>query len=283
MELSDAERESLRNMMVTAHMEVMPVGGIERRLTCLPAGARVTVTCSPSKGIDATLEAVKLLSELGFDVVPHLAARQIIDRNHLKGILDVLSDAGVKSIFVPGGDVSPPAGHFDSALQLLHAMSTFEHDITEIGVAVYPEGHPFLDDATLTDVLREKQDFATHCVTQMCFHGKAITNWIEKIRDQDINLPVRIGLPGAIERKKLFAFSLRIGVRDLARVSIKQPRMIGKLMAAKTYQPNDLVLHLASYVESARLNITGLHLYTFNQVEATNDWRESCIRLLDGE
>ena len=280
MEVSDAGRESLRNMMATAHVEVMPVGGIEKRLKCLPAGARVTVTCSPSKGINATLEAVKFLSGLGFNAVPHLAARQIIDKNHLKRILEVLSGAGINSIFVPGGDISPPAGDFESALHLLQAMSNIEHDITEIGVAAYPEGHPSIDDATLTDVLREKQDFATHCVTQMCFHGEAITNWIERIRDQDINLPVRIGLPGAVERKKLFAFSLRIGVRDSARVSMKQPRMIGELMAARTYQPDDLVLHLASYVDIPRFNITGLHLYTFNQVDATNDWRESFIRRL---
>ena len=237
----------------------------------------MTVTCSPSKGIDVTLEMATLLSGLGFNVVPHLAARQISDKNHLNQILDGLSESGIDSIFVPGGDVSPPAGDFDSSLQLLQAMSELDHGITRIGVAAYPEGHPFIDDTTLINVLREKQEFATSCVTQMCFHREAITNWIANIRDQGINLPVRVGLPGAVERKKLFGFSLRIGVGDSARALMKQPKVVQKLMAAKAYQPDEIVSHLLDYVDDARINIAGLHLYTFNQVQATNDWVESFI------
>ena len=111
------------------------------------------------------------------------------------------------------------------------------------------------------------------CVTQMCFCGETISNWIGNVRDKGIKLSVRVGLPGAVERKKLFAFSLRIGVGESARFSLKQPKVIRKLMAAKIYEPDDLVLHLANYVESSRFNISGLHLYTFNQVEATQRWR----------
>jgi len=275
---TDAELESLRNILAAAHVEVMPVGNIEEQVQNLAAGATVTVTCSPTKGIDATLEAAVLLSELGLDAVPHLAARQIADKSQLKRILDELKRSGIKSIFVPGGDVSPPAGDFDSALQLLQAMSDIEHGITEIGVAAYPEGHPFIDSSTLTDALRAKREYATHCVTQMCFCGESITNWIESIREQDVEMPVRIGLPGAVERKKLMTYSLRIGVGDSARFAMQQPQVIRKLLAAKTYQPDDLVLHLASYFDSARFNIAGLHLYTFNQVEATIGWRESFMR-----
>ncbi len=249
----------------------------------MPAGATVTVTCSPSKGIDAMLEATAQISELGFDAVPHLAARQSSDKQHLKRILDDLSEWGVNSIFVPGGDVSSPVGDFDSALQLLQALSEFDHGISKIGIAAYPEGHPLFDDDALVYVLRAKQEFATHCVTQMCFDGNTITNWIEDIRQQDISLPVRVGLPGAVERKKLFAYSLRIGVGDSARFSLKQPKTLLKLMAAKTYQPDELVLLLASYLDNARANIAGLHLYTFNQVEATNVWREAFLAALDEE
>ncbi len=281
--MSESGRKSLREALAAAHVEIMPMAGLEEQLESLPAGATVTVTCSPSKGIDAMLEATAQISELGFDAVPHLAARQISDKQHLKRILDDLSEWGVNSIFVPGGDVSSPVGDFESALQLLQVMSEFDNGISKIGIAAYPEGHPLLDDETLIDVLRAKQEFATHCVTQMCFSGAAITSWIEDIRQQDISLPVRVGLPGAVERKKLFAYSLRIGVGDSARFSLKQPKTLLKLMAAKTYQPDELVLHLASYLDNARANIAGLHLYTFNQVEATNVWREAFLAALDEE
>jgi len=279
--MSDAEDKSLRKLLAAAHIEVMPIAGIEEHLRSLATGATVAVTCSPSMGIDTTLEATALICGLGFDAVPHLAARQITGMQHLKRILDELSESGVNSIFVPGGDLSPPAGEFDSALQVLQAMSTFDHGITDIGVAAYPDGHPFMDDETLVDVLRAKQEFATHCVTQMCFNGETITNWIDDTRKQDISLPVRIGLPGAVERKKLLAYSLRIGVGDAARFSLKQPKTIRKLMAAKTYQPDELVLHLAGYLENAQANMAGLHLYTFNQVEETIAWRAAFLAALD--
>jgi len=78
---TDAELESLRNILTAAHVEIMPIGSIEEHVKNLAAGATVTVTCSPTKGIDATLEAAVLLSELGFDAVPHLAARQIASKS----------------------------------------------------------------------------------------------------------------------------------------------------------------------------------------------------------
>lgn len=204
-----------------AHIEVMPLGSLEDQLQHLAAGSTITVTCSPKRGIDATVRVAALLSERGLDAV------------------------------------SSPEGEFDSALQLLQAMSNCDHGVTEIGVAVYLEGHPFIDNETLTDALRAKQEFATNCVTQLCFSGDTITNWIDSVRDQGISLPVRVGLAGAVERKKLFAFSLRIGVGESARFSMKQPKIIEKLLAAKTYQPDDLVPHLANFVDNPRFNICG--------------------------
>jgi methylenetetrahydrofolate reductase (NADPH) len=276
--LTTTRPDSLRTLLVDAHIEVMPLNGIEEQLQHLAPGSTVTVTCSPSKGVDATLKLAAWLGSQGFNAVPHLAARQIANKQQLKEILIRLKDSGVSSIFVPGGDVSPPTGDFDSALQLLQAMSEIDHGIERIGVAAYPEGHPFIDDTTLIDALRDKQQFATSCVTQMCFHAEAITDWIESIRNEGIDLPVRIGMPGAVERKKLFTFSLKIGVGDSARALIKQSNVVRKLMAAKTYQPDELVSHLADYVGDERFDIAGLHLYTFNQVRATNDWRESFIK-----
>jgi methylenetetrahydrofolate reductase (NADPH) len=275
--MSNAERQILTDIVADAHIEVMPVDGIAEQLKCLPSGTTVTVTCSPRKGVDATLDAAALLVQKGFNIVPHIAARQVSDKNHLKRILAQLADSGIDSIFVPGGDVRSPIGEFDSALQLLRIMSELDHGIDRIGVASYPEGHPFIDDDTLMEILREKQEFATSCVTQMCFCGETISNWIGSVRNKGVNLPVRVGLPGAVERKKLFAFSLRIGVGESARFSLKQPKVVRKLMAAKIYEPDDLILHLANYVESSRFNITGLHLYTFNQVEATQRWRSEFL------
>ncbi len=78
-------------MLAKAHIEVMPLGSLEDQLQHLAAGSTITVTCSPKRGIDATLRVAALLSERGLDAVPHIAARQVRDENHLKRILDTLN------------------------------------------------------------------------------------------------------------------------------------------------------------------------------------------------
>lgn len=44
-------------------------------------------------------------------------------------------------------------------------------------------------------------------------------------------------------------------------------------MRSNRYQPDDLVLNLASHLGQVRDHIAGLHLFIFNQVEATQSWR----------
>lgn len=94
----------------------MSLNGIEEQLKHLAPGSTVTESCSPSKGIDRTLNMAAWLGSQGYNAVPHLAARQISNRQQLKEILIRLKNSGVSSIFVPGGDVSPLAGDFGSAL-----------------------------------------------------------------------------------------------------------------------------------------------------------------------
>ena len=269
----DFKRRTLCDMLEAAYVELMPIRGVEKQLHVLPAGAGVTVTCSPSKGIEATLSLVERLSRQDFRVIPHVAARQVVDTGHLQEILARLSEYGISMIFVPGGDVEPPVGRFDSALQLLQAMADIEHGIDEIGVAAHPEGHPVLDDETLMAALRAKQEFATYFATQMCFSAETIASWLARVREHGIHLPAWIGLPGAVERKKLFADALRIGVGESARFTKQQPKLVRKLLRANAYQPDDLVLELAPHVDEARYDIAGLHLFSFNQVEATQSWR----------
>ncbi|MEE8528003.1 MAG: methylenetetrahydrofolate reductase [Gammaproteobacteria bacterium] len=273
----DFKHKILSDMLEAAYVEVMPIRGVEKQLEFLPAGVGVTITCSPSKGIDATLRLAKRLSRQDFQVIPHLAARQVADTGHLKDILERLTEYGINALFVPGGDIKPPVGKFDSALQLLQAMSHIEHGIDEIGIAAYPEGHPVLDDQTVMATLQAKQEFATYFVTQMCFSAETITSWLARIREQGIRLPGWIGLPGAVERKKLFAYSLRVGVGDSARFAKQQSKLVRKLMRANTYQPDDLVLHLGPHLGHARYNIAGMHLFSFNQVEATQSWRAEFV------
>jgi methylenetetrahydrofolate reductase (NADPH) len=180
--LSAAEQKILAHTVHEAYMEIFPTPTIESKLDVLEPGSYVAVTCSPSKGVDVTLDMSERLAKRGFKVVPHIAAKMVRDETHLKEILKHLDDLPIVSIFVPGGDAEKPAGQYVRALDLLRAISEFDHKFTEIGVAAHPEGHPSVDNAILLEQLLKKQEYANYMVTQMCFDANTIGDWLRDIR-----------------------------------------------------------------------------------------------------
>jgi methylenetetrahydrofolate reductase (NADPH) len=257
--------------------EILPTEGAEERAEHLPRDAKVAVTCSPGKGIEHTLHFGERLLQHGLRVVPHIAARLVASRAHLEEILWWFDEHGVREIYVIGGDAKEPVGPYASALQMLRAMSQLEHGVEEVGIGGYPEGHPLIDDEELDRALLEKQPFASYVVTQLCFDADTILGWISDVRHKGIRLPVYVGLPGAVDRKKLLRVSLKVGVGDSVRFLRKQTGLVGMLLKPGGYSPDELVERLAPYAGDEHYDIAGLHLYTFNQVESTAQWRQRML------
>jgi methylenetetrahydrofolate reductase (NADPH) len=264
-------------------MEIFPTPTVESKLDVLEPGSYVAVTCSPSKGVDETLDMSERLANRGFKVVPHIAARMVRDNAHLKEILRHLDDLPIISIFVPGGDAEKPVGEFACALDLLRAISEFDHKFTEIGVAAHPEGHPSIDDDVLMEDLIKKQEFSNYLVTQMCFDAKVIGDWLRDIRNADITLPAWIGLPGVSDRSTLLKTSLRIGVGNSLRYLRKNRKIAAQLMKSRSYRPDNLLFDLAPYIADPFYNIAGHHIYCFNQVARTEEWRHKFLESLHGK
>ena len=278
--MSSERCEALVEALAQPRFELIPMEGAIERVALLPEGAKVTVTCSPTRGIESTLLLGEKLLERGFRIVPHIAARLVADRAHLDEIVRRLDDLGVREIFVIGGDAKKPVGPFSSAVELLSAMADAGHDFEHVGIGGYPEGHPNIDDKTLRQTLLDKRPFATYVVSQMCFDPDAILNWVADIRRRGIGLPVYIGLPGVVERKKLLQISLKIGVGDSARFLTKYTQVLTKFLKPGGYSPDELVKNLGPFVEDQDYNLAGFHMYTFNQVESTEEWRR---QVLDSE
>jgi methylenetetrahydrofolate reductase (NADPH) len=257
--------------------EIFPTKGAEEQADHLPKDAKVAVTCSPTKGIESTLLFSERLLQRGLRVVPHIAARLVADRAHLEEILRWFDEHNLREIHVIGGDSKEPVGPYASAFELLGAMSRLEHGVEEVGIGGYPEGHPLIDDKELDRALIGKQSFASYVVTQLCFDADAILGWISDIRHRGIRLPVYVGLPGAVDRMKLLQFSLKVGVGDSARFLKKQSGLMGMLLKPGGYSPDELVERLAPYAGDRHYDIAGLHLYTFNQVESTEQWRQRML------
>ena len=280
--LASGPRAALAAILESPTFELIPLRNALDQAAALPSGSTVSVTASPAKGIEATLELSETLTSAGFRAVPHLSARMIRDRAHLKDLLDRLRDAGIDRAFVVGGDEEEP-GDYPDGLALLLAIADLGHGPSEIGIPCYPQGHAVIPDPALLRALRDKAPFASYMTTQLCFDPPAIASFIAARRAEGITLPVKIGIPGVAEVPKLMAISARIGVRDTGRFLMKNSRFIGQLLTSGgIYRPTGLLEKLAPLIADPRADVVDLHVYTFNQVPSTEGWRRDYLRALTG-
>lgn len=280
-QISETVAKRIRQDLQKSYMEIIPVPGIEDKLDSLPSDMYLAVTCSPTKGVDETLELSEKLIERGFKVTPHIASKCVSGEKHLEAIIKKLDELGIESIFVPGGDRPEPMGDFNNALDLLKALKKLGHNLNKIGMAAHPEGHPDVSDEILMEALEEKKDLADFIVTQMCFDAEILNDWMNQIHKKGIELPVWVGLPGVIERGRLLKTSLRIGVGDSLRFLRKKSQVATELMKSSIYNPDDLVRDITEKIDINDSKLAGYHIYCFNQIETTEKWRTERISALN--
>jgi methylenetetrahydrofolate reductase (NADPH) len=275
--LSDAQAAALARVLRAPTFELIPLRDAMDQAALLPPGATVSVTASPAKGIEATVALCEQLQAGGFRAVPHLSARMIRDRAHLVDLIAWLEGAGVDRAFVVGGDAKEP-GAYPDGLALLREMAEIGHPLGEIGIPGYPQGHPFIADGPLLEALRAKAAFATYITTQLCFDPVATGDWIVARRSEGIALPIHLGVPGVAEPQKLLAITARIGVADTHRFLVKNVRFVTRLVrSGGFYRPDGLLDGVATRLADPAAGISGLHLYTFNAVDATEQWRQGYL------
>lgn len=278
--LEQVHIDGLRRTLLNPKYELIPLKNVLEQADHLPTGAMVSVTASPQKGMMETIDLAIEFSRRGFDAIPHISARLTKDRAELETILQRLQEAGIQKAFVVGGDVEDH-GEFSDGLALLAAMEEIGHGLTEIGIPGYPEGHHIVDVPTITAALHDKLPYASYVTTQMCFVPDAITTWVYGVRDDGVGLPVYLGIPGVAELTKLISISMRIGVGPSARFLSKNKSLAGKLVRPGGYSPDDLIVGLAPLLADPVANVAGFHVYTFNRVETTEEWRRDMLAALD--
>ncbi len=254
-----------------SRFEVLPLGRSEEEAAQLGEPVRLTVTCSPRHGPDRSVEVAQRLGALGHAVTVHVAARMVRDRAHLDRLLAAMEEAGVEDVLLIGGDATPPHGAYSSAVELLPVMAEHPRRPAEIGIAGYPEGHPLIDPETLAEVLEQKSRLATYITTQLCFDPEALLAWLTATREQGVSLPILVGTPGVVDRRRLLEISMRIGVGPSLAFMRKQ-RGLRRLFSSPTRTADHLYEALAPRLDDHELDIAGLHFYTFNQLVDTWAW-----------
>lgn len=251
--------------------EVLPFARAEEEAARLPEPVRLTVTCSPTHGLDRTVETATHLRALGHEVTIHLAARMVRDRGHLDAVLATMAAGGIDDAFVIGGDATPPLGPYSSAGDLLPLVRESPQRPRLLGIAGYPEGHPLIDDATLAEVLGEKSALADYVTTQLCFDPEVLLEWVRGVRTAGIALPVLFGIPGKVDRLRLLEISTKVGVGPSLSF-LKKQRGLRNLLRLSATSADRLYDALAPHVGDNELNVRGFHWFTFNRLVETWTW-----------
>jgi methylenetetrahydrofolate reductase (NADPH) len=243
----------------------------------LPAGMTVTVTASPAKGLEPTIELAEKLAARGYRVVPHLAARSVASEAHLAGIVARLKACGVDDVFVPGGDATHPAGPFEGALPLLERLDAMGRPFARIGITGYPESHPKIHDDLTIQAMWDKRKYATYIVSNVCFDPARLGRWIGRIRARGVTLPLYVGLAGPAERGRLLRMAALAGASESARFITRHPGWVLRFWLPGGYSPDRFLDRAAAAITAPGSAVAGLHLFTFNQLQPAEQWRRAAL------
>jgi methylenetetrahydrofolate reductase (NADPH) len=253
--------------------QISKAAGLE---TLLPRGASVYLPFLPKTRFLDNLETARQLRHLGFNPVPHLAARGVTGRDELLEALPRYQDAGVDSFLLIAGDLSDPAGSFQNTLDVLDTGLLQRFGVKQLGFAGHPDGHPMADTNELERALRLKLDYARATdtdiwlVTQFVFGTDNIPGWERQLRDAGSDIPVRIGLPGPAKVRTLISYAMQCGVGSSLRMLTKRPSA-AKLLSRWT--PDELVQELAEHRLSTPASpIAGIHMFPFGGLFGTLEW-----------
>ena len=143
-----------------------------------------------------TIAVAKAVAETGVTPLCHLTCVQST-REHVQHVLADMKTAGMENVLALRGDLpkeGEPCHDFAYAAELIdfiHQQGDFC-----VGAACYPEGHPESGSrAKDMDYLRRKVDAGVDFLTtQMFFDNNILYNFLYKIREAGITVPVVAGI-----------------------------------------------------------------------------------------
>jgi methylenetetrahydrofolate reductase (NADPH) len=269
--------ESIARFVLGASIETSTknLAEIDSYGSLLPAATDIYVPCLPGTPYHHILSVAKRLRQVGMNPVPHIAARRLVNATVASVFLAGLRDeAGVTRALVIAGDSQAAVGPYTSSLAILETGLLQAHGIRSVGIAGYPEGHGGISAQALLEALDRKIAYArSHgiepfVVSQFCFDGNVVVDWLAKLRARGVTLPVRVGLAGPAKVRTLLNYGMRCGVGDSLRAFGSQPVSLTRLLMR--HGPEKAVRTIAQ--SAAELGIAGLHFFPFGGFAESARW-----------
>lgn len=261
-----------------------PIGTVFTTIEALsslkPDYISVTYGAGGSTNENRTCELTSLVkNKYGIEPLAHLtcinSTREEIDK-----ILENLKANSVSNILALRGDIPSDVeniGNFNQGHELIKYIKT--KGVFNLSAACYPEGHIETKDLDKDiEFLKLKVEAgADHLITQLFFNNSFFYNFLNKVEQKNINLPIQAGIMPVTNKKQI--------ERVVSLCGATLPEKFIKIINKYEHDPEALrdagiAYAIDQVVDLVSTGVRGIHLYTMNNPYVATKISEGVSSLL---
>ena len=217
--------------------------------------------------------------QYGVDVLAHLTCASST-REHVAQVLEHLKEKGIQNVLALRGDIpegGAPAHDYQYAAQLVKDIKA--HGDFCIGGACYPEGHPEspTKNADIDHLKAKVEAGCQFLTTQMFFDNNILYNFLYRIREKGITVPVVAGIMPVTNGKQIARICKLSGTylpeRFKAIVDRFGDNPAAMRQAGVAYAAEQIIDLIANGVEH-------IHIYSMNKPEIASSIQTSLSEVL---
>ena len=209
--------EILKNEDITISMEVFPpksnanyddVGAAVKEIAKLKPSF---ISCTYGAGggtSDNTVKISKTIKDLGVTSMAHLTCISST-KDKVESQIKKIKENNIENILALRGDIPkdmefPMDNHFRYASDLINEIKTIYPEAC-IGGACYPEKHPeaLNKDADIKNIKKKVDAGCEFLTTQMFFDNSVYYNYLYRLREAGINVPVIAGIMPVTSKRQM--------------------------------------------------------------------------------
>ena len=223
--------------------------------------------------------AAGIRQQYGVDVLAHLTCVSST-RDHVARVLEQLKAHGIQNVLALRGDIpegGAPAHDYQYAAQLVRDIKA--HGDFCVGGACYPEGHPEspTKNADMDHLKAKVEAGCQFLTTQMFFDNNILYNFLYRIREKGITVPVVAGIMPVTNGKQIARICKLSGTylpeRFKAIVDKFGDNPAAMRQAGVAYAAQQIIDLIANGVEH-------IHIYSMNKPEIAASIQASLSEVL---
>ena len=223
--------------------------------------------------------ARRIESDMGVTMLPHLTCVSST-REHVKKMIGIYKENGMENIMALRGDIpkdGTPAHDYHYATDLIA-------DIKEggdfcIGGACYPEGHPEAASRTedMKNLKRKVDAGVDFLTTQMFFDNEEFFDFMYRVREADINVPVLAGIMPITNAKQM--------KRSIEMSGTKTPRRFLQIIDYFEDRPDALrdagiIYATEQIIDLIAHGVKNIHVYSMNKPDVARDIQKNLTNII---